>query len=328
MTKETLVHKADLEPLAVGLAGTFIQRWDLYARQFRDGSYVCFHQPLEITHLVSHLKGEITLGAYVLNPSSQARYIVFDADNDVQLSMLAYMAGRLAEQDAPSYLESSRRGGHLWLFFSRAIPGKDARLFGQSLLKIHNLLGVELFPKQSRLKGGPGSLIRLPFGIHRKTGERYGFVTPERQPLAPAFLAQINILSAPETVPEVFIKKIMTRPPATQPAPVLDGMETLKKPLSERVKDSISVRDFVSQYVELSPAGRGLCPFHNDQHASFSVNAEGNYWHCFAGCGGGSIIDFWMKWQSCDFTEAIYELANLLLPPAQKAKEPERNPAL
>ena len=82
------------------------------------------------------------------------------------------------------------------------------------------------------------------------------------------------------------------------------------------------MQDFVSQYVELSHAGRGLCPFHDDQNASFSVNAERNYWHCFAGCGGGSIIDFWMKWQGCDFAEAVHELAELLLQPAIKVKEP------
>ena len=59
--------------------------------------------------------------------------------------------------------------------------------------------------------------------------------------------------------------------------------------------------------------GAGLCPFHEDQHMSFSVNAERNYWHCFSGCGGGSIIDFWMKWQDCDFKTAVKELAVMLL---------------
>ncbi|MHA2433799.1 MAG: CHC2 zinc finger domain-containing protein, partial [Candidatus Thorarchaeota archaeon] len=43
------------------------------------------------------------------------------------------------------------------------------------------------------------------------------------------------------------------------------------------------------------------------------VNDEGNYWHCFAGYGGGSVIDFWMNWRECDFTTAIKELAEMLL---------------
>ena len=83
--------------------------------------------------------------------------------------------------------------------------------------------------------------------------------------------------------------------------------------LSERIKAAMPVYDFIGEYVHLSPSGRGLCPFHDDHHTSFSVNIEENYWHCFAGCGGGSIIDFWMKWQGSEFTQAITELADMLL---------------
>jgi DNA primase len=83
--------------------------------------------------------------------------------------------------------------------------------------------------------------------------------------------------------------------------------------LSERIKSSITVHDFISQYVELSPIGRGLCPFHEDHVRSFAVNFKGNYWNCFAGCGGGSIIDFWMKRQKCDFVTAVRELTKMLL---------------
>jgi DNA primase len=57
----------------------------------------------------------------------------------------------------------------------------------------------------------------------------------------------------------------------------------------------------------------GLCPFHDDRHPNFCINEEGNYWHCFAGRGGGSVIDFWMKRQGCDFTMAVTELSEMLL---------------
>jgi hypothetical protein len=74
-------------------------------------------------------------------------------------------------------------------------------------------------------------------------------------------------------------------------------------PLSERIKASVTVLESISQYVDLQPTANGAlgrCPFHDDHHPSFGVNDEGNYWHCFAGCGGGSAIDFWMKWRGCD----------------------------
>jgi hypothetical protein len=86
--------------------------------------------------------------------------------------------------------------------------------------------------------------------------------------------------------------------------------------LSERIKASATVIEFVSRYVELKPTSSGavgLCPFHDDHNPSFGVNNESNYWHCFAGCGGGSVIDWWMKWKGVDFTTAVTELAEMLL---------------
>jgi DNA primase len=86
--------------------------------------------------------------------------------------------------------------------------------------------------------------------------------------------------------------------------------------VSEKIKASVTVLEFVSQYIDLKPTpggAIGLCPFHDDHHPSFGVNEAGNYWNCFAGCGGGSVIDFWIKWRGCDFTMAIRELAEMLL---------------
>ena len=47
--------------------------------------------------------------------------------------------------------------------------------------------------------------------------------------------------------------------------------------------------------------------------------------NCFAGCGSGSVIDFWMKWKGCEFTEAVKELADgtvsMFRHPAQEPHE-------
>ena len=104
--------------------------------------------------------------------------------------------------------------------------------------------------------------------------------------------------------------------PPQPAAAVAEPPEELAGTLSERIKASVTVLEFVSQYVELKPTASGavgLCPFHDDHHPSFGVNAEGNYWHCFAGCGGGSVIDFYIKWRKCDFTTAVRELAEMVL---------------
>ena len=83
----------------------------------------------------------------------------------------------------------------------------------------------------------------------------------------------------------------------------------------ERVKMAVPLIDFISAYVDLRPVasgGVGRCPFHDDKNPSFGVNKEGNYWQCFSGCGSGSIIDFWMKWNGIEFSQAVKELAELL----------------
>jgi DNA primase len=81
------------------------------------------------------------------------------------------------------------------------------------------------------------------------------------------------------------------------------------------VKNAVPLLDFINAFVDLRPVASGAvgcCPFHDDKHPSFGVNREGNFWQCFAGCGAGSIIDFWMKWKGIEFHQAVTELADLL----------------
>lgn len=283
---------------AEALARRFVQRWDLHARQVKDGRYICIQKPLTREHLFAHLNGEITLGAYILSKKNLARFIVIDADDDDGFKRLANLAMKIAKDQIPAYLEGSRRGGHLWIFFSVAVNGKEARLFGKGLLSKYKVKEVELFPKQDKLLSGPGSLIRMPFGFHKLSGERYGFYYPDGSPIAATFVEQIQLLSTPETVSKEVFENLKayqsskrSKTPYKRPGESTD-------PLSERIKDSVTVFDFVSQYVNLERRGKtavGHCPFHEDEHPSFAVNIEENYWHCFAGCGGGSLIDFWSK---------------------------------
>lgn len=269
---------------------------------------------MTINHIIAHLQGKITLGLYLLDQDSNARFIVIDADDEAQFDQVASMATSLRCHGMSSYLERSRRGGHLWLFFEEPIPGKDARQFGKGLLHSHHLPEeIELYPKQDKLGDGPGSLIRLPFGVHRKDGNRYGFVDPSGSKTLSSIEEQIPILCHPRTISESAFDTFWRIGQPEEKEPVFTPTEASGDTLSAQVKDAISVYDFVSQHVDLTQAGRGHCPFHEDQTRSFSVNIEKNYWHCFAGCGGGSVIDFWMKYRDVDFPEAVKELASMLL---------------
>jgi hypothetical protein len=54
------------------------------------------------------------------------------------------------------------------------------------------------------------------------------------------------------------------------------------------------------------------CPFpgHEDKHNSFSVNVKTGLWHCFAGCGGGNLIQLSQKLYDLAFRAAIERIAS------------------
>jgi hypothetical protein len=306
-------------PAAV-LAQRFIQRWDAYPKQLDDGSYVCIRESLNVDHLYAHLRGDITLGIYVLNQASQARFIVLDNDNENGWTKVVESGAKLGAEGIPAYLEKSRRGGHIWVFFKAPVAGSSARSFAQAIVGKLGLDSVEIFPKQDEVGDGLGSLIRMPFGVHRITGRRYGFFGSGGEPLGMTLREQIGALQAPQFASEGLIKDLKTIPP---PPAHKARPRRLSEPtghVSEKLKARITVLKFVGKYVDLKPSkggAVGLCPFHDDKHPSFGVNEEGNYWHCFAGCGGGSIIDFWSLWRKKEgrdpgFVATITDLADTL----------------
>lgn len=81
--------------------------------------------------------------------------------------------------------------------------------------------------------------------------------------------------------------------------------------------DIVSV---VSDYVALKEKGRrfwGLCPFHGEKTASFSVNADKQFYYCFGCHAGGDAIRFIMEMEKLSFVDAVKFLArraNMQLP--------------
>ncbi len=156
---KTMEPKPDIKKenwlLAESLSRQFIQRRDLHARQLDDGRYVCVFRPFTVGLMYLHLKGEITLGAYLLDTQSQARFTVLDADDGQGFDRLRETATDLSKMGVSSYLETSRRGGHLWLFYEQPITGTKARNFGLGLEQAYHLENIEVYPKQEQLVEGP-----------------------------------------------------------------------------------------------------------------------------------------------------------------------------
>jgi hypothetical protein len=320
-------QQQELDPeLLKGFADTFLPTFDYFPQQTSDGSYRAVYSPFSLDVVEQHLRGSVTIGAYALNQENKAKWLCFDADSDEQWGELLRLQTKLETDSVPAYLEQSRRGGHLWLFFAEALSGRDVRRFGRHLLESVDSTIKEIYPRQDELTTGVGSLVRLPLGIHRKSGKRYGFVTPDGRPLAPTAREQMAILAHPHSISKPYVQIVLSSLPKEEPNPIPKDLRRLfagnAKQLSERIKRSISVYEFVSRFVDLDEHGRGLCPFHDDHRQSFGVNQDGNFWSCFAQCGekphGGSIIHFWQKWRrdlygfDGDFVPTITELAKIL----------------
>lgn len=78
------------------------------------------------------------------------------------------------------------------------------------------------------------------------------------------------------------------------------------------IKSATNIVDVVGEHVSLKRNGAdyfGLCPFHNEKTASFSVSLNKQMFYCF-GCGaGGDVIGFLIK-TGMSFTDAIRSLAD------------------
>lgn len=86
----------------------------------------------------------------------------------------------------------------------------------------------------------------------------------------------------------------------------------------------------VSGYVPLTKKGNrywGLCPFHGEKTASFSVDGEHQLYYCFGCKAGGNVFSFLMEMERLPFHEVIEQLAeraHMPLPEMEKDEDYER----
>lgn len=90
----------------------------------------------------------------------------------------------------------------------------------------------------------------------------------------------------------------------------------------ETLKQQADIVRIVGDYVKLKKAGAqnfsGLCPFHSEKTASFSVHATRQFYHCF-GCGAsGDVFSFVQKVENISFPEAVRLIAQKLGAPMPK----------
>ncbi len=72
------------------------------------------------------------------------------------------------------------------------------------------------------------------------------------------------------------------------------------------------IEDVVGQYVQLKRQGGrlfGLCPFHGEKTASFSVSPDAQLYYCFGCHKGGGVVNFIMEIEGLSYPDAVRFLA-------------------
>lgn len=78
------------------------------------------------------------------------------------------------------------------------------------------------------------------------------------------------------------------------------------------LKSKINKREFYRQFLQLKQSGRllwAVCPFHNDNDPSFSIDEETGIWKCWTENISGDIIDFYQRITGKSFVDSVMDIA-------------------
>ncbi len=185
---------------------TLVGREDIYAQEIIDGGNHRKNElqilPLTEKIIEQHLSGKYTIATYIQRSNSTVKFMVIDIDVSKKVLMKygndtsefrSYLTktGETARQvlkilhsfGMQGYVEfSGYRGYHVWVFFTEWLPVRYSNMLSDLIeAKLSSSeedgICIEYFPNKTRLKPGKyGQAIKLPYGIHSKTGERSYFI--------------------------------------------------------------------------------------------------------------------------------------------------------
>lgn len=189
-----------------------VGREDIYAIETLDSDHRRKNEfqalPLTEKILSRHLSGEYTIATYVQRSNSTVKFMIIDVDISKKIIMQygnegdefrEYLAkaARAAQIiikimnnfGMKAYIEySGYRGYHVWVFFTEWIPVRYVNML-EDIIENHydqdtdqeeafsQSISIEFFPNKTRIKPGKfGQAIKLPYGLHYKTGKTSYFI--------------------------------------------------------------------------------------------------------------------------------------------------------
>jgi len=77
------------------------------------------------------------------------------------------------------------------------------------------------------------------------------------------------------------------------------------KSAAQTIRDTVDMQTILDLYGYQTKHGFMVCPFHADKGPSLKVYKGTGGWHCYGCHRGGSVIDFVMEHENCDFQTAV-----------------------
>ncbi|MBA2680745.1 MAG: hypothetical protein H0U76_20410 [Ktedonobacteraceae bacterium] len=169
-------------PLLQAWRKVFLNRSLPYVAQYPGGGPHWVHRRCRTRVIEEHLLGSCAISLSSTDEAGWCRWACLDDDTANGLATLQRVGGIFAHLGAPSQLEASRRGGHLWFFLEAPTPaGLVKRVLHSVLgwLRDGEQLAVpnEVYP-DAEAAGSLGHAVRLPLGKHPQTDIWYPLLDP------------------------------------------------------------------------------------------------------------------------------------------------------
>ena len=84
------------------------------------------------------------------------------------------------------------------------------------------------------------------------------------------------------------------------------------KMAAQTIRDTVPMQEILQIYGYQTKHGFMCCPFHGEKAPSLKVYPDTGGWHCFGCERGGSVIDFVMEHEGCNFRTAVIAIDHAL----------------
>ena len=264
----------------------FAAREDVYSHWTPDG-WRPVREPLTKDVAVAGLTGNgPSISSYLIAPGSKSHVFAVDFDGIDGYSQAITLGVSMWASDMPVYVETSRRGAHLWGCLDEVIPAatirKGLRACLATALLPYDDPKVELRPGSDTIEDdGLGHALRMPFMPHPKTGKRGRFLVPTtEEPLAKTLKGLVERI---DIVSSVALSALAARwSPPRKPGDIPHHVRTPRKYDNTDYGTASEILRNLWGAANAVPGKAIRCPAHEDKMPSLSILKDDQRAICFS----------------------------------------------